>query len=190
MRHKSLRSITAVLIVAAAAIGGTFVYQAASTSAQPFGSGAASELDGVLPDGATVFDDRYPGIANLDPELLQALREAATDAGNDGIAFTVNSGWRSPEYQDQLFREAVTKYGSDQEAARWVAPANASAHVTAGAVDIGPWDAAAWLDNHGAAYGLCRIYDNEPWHFELRPEAVDGGCPAMYFDATYDPRMQ
>ena len=56
----------------------------------------------------TVFDDQYPGVANLDPDLLQALREAATDAADDGIEFYVNSGWRSPEYQNQLLREAVS----------------------------------------------------------------------------------
>jgi hypothetical protein len=48
----------------------------------------------------TVFDDQYPGVANLDPGLLQALREAATDAADDGVKFYVNSGWRSPEYAD------------------------------------------------------------------------------------------
>ena len=58
------------------------------------------------------------------------------------------------------------------------------------AVDIGPSDAAAWLSEHGAAYGLCQIYGNEPWHYELRPEAGDQGCPAMYADPTHDPRMQ
>ena len=58
------------------------------------------------------------------------------------------------------------------------------------AVDIGPSGAAAWLSEHGAAYGLCQIYGNEPWHYELRPEAGDHGCPAMYADPTHDPRMQ
>ena len=43
---------------------------------------------------------------------------------------------------------------------------------------------------HGAGYGLCQIYDNEPWHFELRPDAVDHGCPDRYADPTQDPRMQ
>ena len=55
---------------------------------------------------------------------------------------------------------------------------------------IGPADAAAWLSEHGAAYGLCQIYRNEPWHYELRPEAIDHGCPAMYADPAHDPRMQ
>ena len=47
----------------------------------------------------------------------------------------------------------------------------------------------AWLSRHGAEYGLCRIYRNEPWHYELRPEAIDDGCPSMYADPRHDPRM-
>ena len=58
------------------------------------------------------------------------------------------------------------------------------------AIDIGSAAATAWLSEHGADYGLCQIYRNEPWHFELRPKATDRGCPAMYADPTRDPRMQ
>jgi LAS superfamily LD-carboxypeptidase LdcB len=71
-----------------------------------------------------------------------------------------------------------------------VATPNKSAHVSGDAVDIGPSGAAAWLSEHGAEYGLCQIYGNEPWHYELRPEAIDHGCPPMYADPTHDPRMQ
>ena len=71
-----------------------------------------------------------------------------------------------------------------------VATAATSAHVSGDAVDIGPSGAAAWLSAHGAAYGLCQIYGNEPWHYELRPEAVAHGCPPTYADPTQDPRMQ
>jgi hypothetical protein len=85
---------------------------------------------------------------------------------------------------------AVSKYGSEEEAARWVATADTSAHVSGDAVDIGHSDATAWLSEHGAEYGLCQIYSNEPWHYELRPEAIDHGCPPMYADPTHDPRMQ
>ncbi len=148
------------------------------------------EADGAVPDGTTVFDDEIPGVANLDPALLSALRRAATDAADNGVEFVVDSGWRSPAYQEQLVHEAVLKYGSEAEAARWVATPSTSAHVSGDAVDIGPSDAAAWLSEHGATYGLCRIYGNEPWHFELRPDAVDHGCTAMYADPTHDPRMQ
>jgi len=51
-----------------------------------------------------------PAVANLDPALLGALRQAAADAARDGVEIVVNSGWRSPLDQDRLFREAVTFY--------------------------------------------------------------------------------
>lgn len=146
--------------------------------------------DGDLPDGVTVFDDRYPGVANLDPDLLRALRAAATDAAAEGVTMHVNSGWRSAAHQARLLREAVSEHGSEEEAARWVATPETSAHVTGDAVDIGPADASAWLARRGAGYGLCPVYRNEPWHYELRPEAIGAGCPALYADPTHDPRMQ
>jgi zinc D-Ala-D-Ala carboxypeptidase len=152
--------------------------------------GALGEADGAVPDGTTVFDDDVPGVAKLDPALLGALRQAAKDAAGDGVELVVDSGWRSRAYQEHLFQEAVLKYGSDQQAARWVATPGTSAHVSGDAVDIGPSGAAAWLSAHGAAHGLCQIYGNEPWHYELRPEAIDHGCPAMYADPTQDPRTQ
>jgi D-alanyl-D-alanine carboxypeptidase len=193
----TLRPTAVGLVVVTAAIIGPLVYQSASSSAPSFSEvlrgdhgGTTTEADGLLPDGVTVFDDQYPGVANLDPDLLQALREAATDAADDGVEFYVNSGWRSPEYQNQLLREAVSKYGSEEEAARWVATPATSAHVSGDAVDIGRVDATAWLSEHGARYGLCQIYRNEPWHYELRPQAIDRGCPPMYADPTHDPRMR
>jgi zinc D-Ala-D-Ala carboxypeptidase len=151
---------------------------------------ALGEAGGAVPDGTTVFDDEVPGVANLDPALLRGLRRAAADAAANGVELVVNSGWRSAAYEDQLRREAIAKYGSEAEAARWVATGKTSAHVSGDAVDIGPADATAWLSAHGAAYGLCQIYGNEPWHYELRPEATAHGCPPMYSDPTQDPRMQ
>ena len=126
-------------------------------------------------------------LQHADVVLLVALRRAAADAADEGVELLVDSGWRSPEYQQQLLDEAVLRYGSEEEAARWVATADTSAHVSADAVDVGP-SAAAWLSQHGAEYGLCQIYGNEPWHYELRPEAGDQGCPAMCADPTHDPR--
>jgi zinc D-Ala-D-Ala carboxypeptidase len=152
--------------------------------------GALGEADGAVPDGTTVFDDEVPGVANVDPALRGALRRAATDAAGDGVELYVDSGWRSPAYQEELLREAISKYGSEEEATRGVATPNTSAHVSGDAVDIGPSGAAAWLSEHGAEYGLCQIYGNERWHYERRPEAIDHGCPAMYADPTHDPRMQ
>ncbi len=185
-----------VIVAIVAALGYQSLASSPSTAASPLHvlrsehRGALGEAGGAVPGGTTVFDDEVPGVANLDPALLGALRQAATDAADDGVRFVVNSGWRSPEYEDQLRREAIAKYGSEAEAARWVATGTTSPHVSGDAVDIGPADATRWLSAHGAAYGLCRIYSNEPWHYERRPEATDHGCPPMYADPTHDPRMQ
>ncbi|SNR42585.1 M15 family metallopeptidase [Actinomadura mexicana] len=137
-----------------------------------------------------MFDDAFPAVAELDPDLLQTLRRAARDAADDGIKFYVNSGWRSPAYQNLLLREAVAKYGSEKEAARWVATASTSLHVKGEAVDIGHSDATKWLSENGAEYGLCQIYRNESWHYELRTSAIGRVCPPLYADPTEDPRTQ
>lgn len=151
--------------------------------------GALGVEDGRLPDDVTVFDSEYPGVANLSPDLLGALRSAARER-RDGIAITLNSGWRSAAYQEQLLEDAVSEYGSRAEAARWVATPKTSPHVSGEAVDVDGSRATDWLEDHGARFGLCQVFRNEPWHFELRPSAVDHGCPRQYADPTQDPRMQ
>ncbi|MFI7065283.1 M15 family metallopeptidase [Kribbella sp. NPDC050124] len=187
--------IRAAFVVANVAVVGVFIQQSLASSAFPrvstseTGHQALGEADGFVPAGVTVFDDEIPAVANLDADLLVALRKAATDARRDGVEFFVNSGWRSAAYQEKLLRAAVSKYGSEEEAARWVATPSTSPHVSGHAIDLGRADATAWLSEHGARYGLCQIYDNEPWHYELRPEAVEHGCPPRYPDPAHDPRM-
>jgi len=202
IRRLRVAGLLAVIVAIAAALGYELpaslssAASSSSTAAPPIHAlrsehrGALGEAGGAVPDGTTVFDDEIPGVANIDSDLLGALRQASTDAAGDGVEFFVDSGWRSAEYQGRLLHEAVSKYGSEEEAARWVATPNTSAHVSGDAVDIGPFDATAWLSEHGAEYGLCQIYSNESWHYELRPEAIDHGCPPMYADPTHDPRMQ
>src|SRR5215211_7732798 len=138
--RRTRSAILAALAVVSAALIGVLGYQSlvvsSSSATSPIAAeprahrphdslhgdrhGALGEADGVVPDGVSVFDDEFPAVANLDPALLGALRQAATDAAGDGVEFYVESGWRSPEYQEQLLREAVSKYGSEEEAARWV----------------------------------------------------------------------
>jgi hypothetical protein len=203
--RRTRSTVLAALVVVSAGLVGVLIHRSLSSSSSLVASSssaasrgqphrargeAVGEADGVVSGDVTVFDDEIPAVANLDPALLGALRKAASDAADDGVEFIVNSGWRSPEYQEQLLREAVAKYGSEKEAARWVATPDTSLHVSGDAVDIGHSDARAWLSEHGADYGLCQIYRNEPWHYELRPEAIDHGCPPMYADPTHDPRMR
>jgi D-alanyl-D-alanine carboxypeptidase len=170
-RIRRIHGIGLLLAVAGAAValgaqsGATSLPSAASPTALPRG-------------------ERRAGVTKLDPALLGALRRAAADAADDGIKLVVNSGWRSPAHEEQLRREAIAKYGSEAEASRWVATGTTSAHVSGDAVDLGPAGATAWLSTHGAAYGLCQIYGNEPWHYELRRQAIAHACPPMYADAS------
>ena len=182
-------------IAAVAALSQQWPASSSSTAASPIDvlrgerPSSRGEAGGAVPEGTTVFDDQIPGVAKLDGDLLSALRRAATDAASGGVQLHVDSGWRSPAYQERLLREAISTYGSEEAATRWVATPETSGHVKGDAIDIAP-AGAAWLSAHGAAYGLCQIYSNEPWHYELRPEAAGHGCPAMYADPRQDPRMQ
>ena len=212
-RHLRLAGFAVTTVMVGAAIVGF-----ATSSLGLFGAGSAADLADSSPTTAerasavgllavppapdrrattaeathprTVFDGADPSVANLDPDLRDALRRMAIDAAGDGIRFTVNSGWRSAAEQAQLLRDAIGQYGSEAEARKWVATPETSEHVKGEAVDLGPTKATKWLSRHGAAYGLCQIYRNEPWHFELRPQAASEGCPAMYANATEDPRLQ
>lgn len=150
------------------------------TRLTPLGEG-----DGFVPEGGGLDpDEDVPALSELDPDLVAAVREAAGAAlEEDGIEVLVTSGWRSERYQRFLLESAVGVYGSEEEAARWVASPEDSSHVTGEAVDVGRTDAAYWFAQHGARFGLCQTYANEVWHYEL---AVDPGgtCPVPKEDAS------
>ncbi|MFJ7073703.1 M15 family metallopeptidase [Streptomyces sp. NPDC098781] len=198
--HRTRATVITALVTIGVTLTGALIHRSVEQSSAPPASPDAAlhgrpprplgEADGAVPEGVTVFDDGVPAVANLDPDLLAALRRAATDAADDRVAMFVSSGWRSPQYQERLLREAVRKYGSAKEAARWAATPETSPHVSGDAIDIRNADATAWLSEHGADHGLCQIYRNESWHYELRPDATDQGCPPMYADPTEDPRMR
>ncbi|WP_246398113.1 M15 family metallopeptidase [Mycobacterium vicinigordonae] len=124
------------------------------------------------------FDLSYPTVSRLDPALLDALQRATRAAAAQGITVGLNSGWRSPEYQQQLFDDAVATYGSAAIASQYVASPQTSKHVLGKAVDVGPAAADNWLIGNGPALGLCQIYANEIWHFELASD-YGGVCPPL-----------
>lgn len=147
------------------------------------GPGLTRSADQLRPPLPKVLDTTRVDIARLDPDLRSALADAVRAARADGVHVEVTSGWRSREHQQRLLDEAVLKYGSEAEALKYVARPEESAHVTGDAVDIGPTEAADWMGRHGSAYGLCQIFANEMWHFELATEP-GGECPPMYADGA------
>ena len=141
--------------------------------------------DGSLSDGQvlTPFDVQNPAIGRLDPHLLAAIQAAANAAAAEGISMTISSGWRSPEFQQQLLDQAVQTYGSLAAAREYVQTPQASKHVIGEAVDVGGYGADDWLIANGPRFGLCRLYANELWHFELVADE-SGNCPPLLPNAA------
>lgn len=118
---------------------------------------------------------------------LMALQQAAADAGFPAPLFTITSGYRTQARQDELFRDAVAKYGSEAEARKWVAKvsshrtgytvdfdlgiSNSSGNAKSGAFTALPqWQ---WLAANAARFGFAP-YEREPWHWEWNPDDQGG----------------
>lgn len=84
-----------------------------------------------------------------------------------GGKLSIYSGYRSVETQQQLWDEAVAKYGPEN-ANMWVAPPGKSNHNRGMAADIGyeTADAMAWAHANAAKFGLEFPMEWEPWHIE------------------------
>ena len=144
---------------------------AATPGAATPGAATPRALAPVAPGGAGDAGD-------LTPALRRAVGRAIAAAAADGVELRVTSGWRSRDQQQRLFAEAVARYGSRSVARQWVLPPGESAHVRGEAVDVGPAAGAAWLQDNGVRFGLCRRYANESWHFERLAAAKGSACPA------------
>ena len=129
------------------------------------------------------YDVQNPAVGNLDPNLLTAVQQAAGATAADGLALTITSGWRSPAFQQQLLDDAVATYGSMAVARQYVQTPEHSKHVLGQAVDIGGAGVDQWLSANGAQFGLCQIYANEIWHFELATSPA-GACPPLLPNAA------
>ncbi|KUI30039.1 peptidase M15 [Mycobacterium sp. GA-2829] len=149
------------------------------------GPAATDTFGGYLPDQSelTPFDVENPVVGRLDPALLRAVQDATRAAAADGVEVQINSGWRSLGFQQRLFEDGVRTYGSVDAARQFVASPQTSMHVVGRAVDVGGPDAAAWMSRNGPRFGLCQVYANELWHYELTARE-DGSCPPMKPNAT------
>ena len=123
----------------------------------------------------------------IDKQLMYRFKAAQAAAKKEGQALYIASGFRSLERQKILFAQAVKKYGSKKVASKWVAPPLISHHPWGVAIDVNyPNEpvGAGWLEVNGSKFGLCRVFENEWWHFE--PVIAPGWkCPALVPDATY-----
>jgi hypothetical protein len=134
------------------------------------------------PDEAGSATDTGPA-DRLDPELERRFAEAQAAAAAEGVSLEITSGLRSVAEQERLVAEARERYGSEEGVHRWVAPPEASSHVQGRAIDVGATEGAYWLQQHGAAFGLCPVFANEVWHFEATIEP-GGTCPPVVPDAS------
>jgi hypothetical protein len=116
-------------------------------------------------------------------EVRFLAAQAAAKAA--GFNIRITSGFRSQQLQERLFSDAVKKYGSESEASKWVLPKEISNHPWGTAIDVnypGDRTAVKWLEENGSTFGLCRVYENEWWHFE--PIIAPGEpCPPMMANA-------
>ncbi|MGN7703820.1 M15 family metallopeptidase [Cellulosimicrobium sp. 22601] len=166
------RTVAGVLAVGALGAAGALTYL--TVTCDGGGAAVADPSPSLRPQAAT----------GLDPELERRFDAARAAADADGVELTLTSGWRTAAEQQELVDAALERYGSAEEAHRWVLPPESSEHVAGLAIDVGPTDGALWLEQHGAEFGLCRTYANELWHFEAATEP-GGTCPPMHDDASH-----
>ncbi len=122
----------------------------------------------------------------INPLVLARFLSAQAAAKEEGIEMVIDSGYRTTQKQEYLFNRAIKEHKTAEEAIKWVLPADLSRHPWGLALDVNlhhEKSGASWLEANGATFGLCRVYENEWWHFE--PLIAPGGiCPPLKPDAS------
>lgn len=111
---------------------------------------------------------RFPAedLTGLTAATRAAFMAARTRAlWQDGELIGLTSGYRDTHEQERLFAEDVRRPGPPL-----AVPPHESPHVAGTALDVRPIEGARWLERHGGTFHLYRVYDNEWWHFEYRPD--------------------
>lgn len=117
--------------------------------------------------GGATRPDSFSGMV---PGFRDALAQMIASAPADIQAeLKVSSGFRSPERQAVLWKNALKKYGSAERARKWVAPPGNSQHNKGNAADLKFLSPRAkqWVHANAATHGLAFPLGNEPWHIEL-----------------------
>ena len=124
----------------------------------------------------------------LIPEAADAWGRMKEQARGDGVTLLLVSGFRSIEYQAELFRNKLAKGHSIDEILCVNAAPGYSQHHSGCAIDIATTgsrplmeefeqtDAFAWLTANAGSFNFCMPYDRsnpwgiayEPWHWSLK----------------------
>lgn len=117
------------------------------------------------------------------PETKQAFEQMAEDAAKENLNLYIGSGFRTYEYQAEIFQNYSEIYG-EEEANRFSSKPGHSEHQTGYTIDCNTIDSAfgdtqesAWLAEHCADYGfIIRYpegkeditgYEYESWHIRF-----------------------
>ncbi len=119
----------------------------------------------------------------LRKEALEKLELMAAAAREEGVILQVDSGYRSANYQREIYERRLGEGQSFERIARHTAPPGYSGHALGTAVDFHPSSsgfqntrAYRWLKQHARKYGFRETYYKgnafgmswEPWHWEYR----------------------
>lgn len=139
-----------------------------------------------IPLGQTEIVEGTVRPNEIHPQVLARFLSAQAAAKKEGIEMVIDSGYRTTQTQEYLFNRAIKEHKTAEEAIKWVLPADLSRHPWGLALDVNlhhEKSGASWLEANGATFGLCRVYENEWWHFE--PLIAPGGiCPPLKPDAS------
>lgn len=188
----------AIQVPLANAQGMQFAQEFLGTGAREFTGPVENEGQGPTTARAFLMDTlvtkgRTEDIDGLDGAFTNNLAALFQDAPFPGLG--VLSGARSIERQQKLWDDALVKYGSAEEARKWVAPPGASQHNKGNAVDVSyngqslaraPKEVVDWVHANAGNYGLNFPLANENWHIE--PIGARGGSTAISATGTTVPR--
>lgn len=107
---------------------------------------------------------------DLNPEMKKNVSDFANAYYEKyGEKLQINSGYRSPEYQQELLDAEIKKRGSEAAALNWVGSPGGSMHNNGYAVDINSSQLnKAHKDGLLKQFNLHRPLPHENWHLELK----------------------
>lgn len=136
-------------------------------------------------DGILIANKSYSLPADYNPNGLTdatytAFQELSAGAAADGLNIYISSGFRSYDYQDEIYNNYVSIYGQETADTFSARPGH-SEHQTGMAIDVNIIDdsfigtpEAEWIDAHCNEYGFILRYPQgkqeitgykyEPWH--------------------------